>query len=439
MKRNILPLLMILLTSFIGSAQNFDKAKLDSYFNLLEEHNKFMGSVAISENGEIVYTKTIGYADIENDIKANTESKYRIGSISKTFTSVLVLQAVEKEKLSLSQTIETYFPDVPKADKITIQHLLSHRSGIHNFTNDEDYLTWNTQAQTKEEMVAMIAQKGSDFKPGSRAEYSNSNFVLLTYILENVYQKPYGQLVSMYITEPIGLKNTYLGGKINPENNECKSYRFSGSWQLEAETDISIPLGAGGIVSTPGDLVRFSDALFGEKLVNKESLDLMITIEDGYGIGLFQIPFHDRIAYGHTGGIDGFSSIFAHFSNGNISYALVSNGSNFNNNDISIAVLSAIYDKAYELPTFKVYDLSSEDLDKYLGAYSSKEIPLKISITKDGNILIAQATGQASFPLDATEEDIFQFDPAGIVMEFNPTEKSFVLKQGGGVFTFTKE
>lgn len=439
MKRNILPLLMILLSSFTGFAQNFDKAKLDSYFDLLEENNKFIGSVAISENGEIVYTKTIGHVDIENNIKADAESKYRIGSISKTFTTVLSLQAVEKGKLNLSQTIEGYFPNIPKADKITIQHLLSHRSGIHNFTNDEDYLSWNTQAQTEEEMVAMIAQKGSDFKPGSRAEYSNSNFVLLTYILEKAYQKPYSQLVSMYITEPINLKNTYLGGKIKPGHNECKSYRFSGSWQLETETDISIPLGAGGIVSTPSDLVRFSDALFGGKLVSKESLDLMMTIEDGYGIGLFQIPFHDKLAYGHTGGIDGFSSIFAHFSDGNISYALVSNGSNFNNNDISIATLSAVYDKAYELPTFKVYDLSSEDLDKYLGVYSSKQVPLKISITKDGNTLIAQATGQAAFPLDATEKDIFQFDPAGVVMEFAPTEKSFILKQGGGAFTFTKE
>jgi CubicO group peptidase (beta-lactamase class C family) len=112
-------------------------------------------------------------------------------------------------------------------------------------------------------------------------------------------------------------------------------------WNAEAETDISIPIGAGGIVSTPTDLTKFSDALFGGKLLKTESLEIMKTIKDQYGIGLFQIPFFDKKGYGHTGGIDGFTSVFIHFSDENISYALISNGTNFNNNDISIAVLSA--------------------------------------------------------------------------------------------------
>lgn len=440
MKKAILTTVLLLTLSQIGLAQtNFDKTKLDNYFNALEENNRFMGSVTVSKNGEIIYTKTIGLADVENNKKATENSKYRIGSISKPFTAVLILKAVEEKKLSLNQPIDKWFPAIKNAKKITIEHLLRHRSGINNFTNDKDYLTWNTQPKTEKEMVEIITKGGSDFKPDSKAEYSNSNFVLLTYILEKTFKKSYSDLLKEFIVKPIGLTNTYVFGKINPNNNECKSYRFAGSWKAENETDFTVPLGAGAITSTPTDLIKFADALFNGKLLTNESLEIMKTIKDSYGIGLFQIPFYKSLGYGHKGGIDGFSSVFSHFPEDNISYALISNGTNMNNNDISIAVLSAVYNKPYEIPVFTTLNLTSEDLDKYLGVYSSKQIPLKITVSKDGNTLIAQATGKSAFPLGATEKDKFKFDQAGVVLEFNPTDKTMILKQGGGQFTFTKE
>ena len=317
--------------------------------------------------------------------------------------------------------------------------MLYHRSGIHNFTNDEDYLSWNTSPKTEEEMIAIIAKTGSDFEPDSKAEYSNSNYVLLTYLIEEAFEQSYAKLLKLHISQPVGLKNTYLGGNINTDNKECKSYRYTGDWAAESETDISIPLGAGGVVSTPGDLVMFSDALFGGRILKKESLEMMKTLKGQFGMGLFQIPFYSKVGYGHTGGIDGFSSVFSHFSDDNISFAQISNGTNFNNNDISIAVLSAVFNKPYEIPEFSTYELTTEDLDQYLGVYSSTQIPLKITITKEGKTLFAQATGQPSFPLEATKKDKFKFDQAGIIMEFNPGAKTMILKQGGGVFEFTKE
>ncbi len=440
MKKTILSLALVLTLCHIGFAQkDFDKTKLDNYFNQLEENNKFMGSVAVSKNGEVIYTKTIGLADVENNIKSTESSKYRIGSISKSFTAVLVLKAAEEKKIDLNQTIDKWFPTITNAKKITVKHLLSHRSGIHNFTNDEDYLTWNTQPKTEKEMVEIIEKGGSDFEPDSKAEYSNSNFVLLTYILEKTFTKSYSDLLQEFIAEPIGLTNTYVFGKINPNNNECKSYSFAGTWKVEPETDFTVPLGAGAIISTPTDLTKFADALFGGKLLANESLEIMKTIKDGYGIGLFQIPFYENLGYGHTGGIDGFSSLYSHFAEDKISYALTSNGSHFNNNDISIAVLSAVYDKPYEIPVFTTYNLTSEDLDKYIGVYASQQIALKITITKDGNTLIAQGTGQPAFPLEATGKDKFKFDRAGAKFEFNPIEKTMILYQGGVQISFTKE
>src|SRR5690606_24029678 len=108
MKKIVLILILIGAVSQIGFAQNFDRTKLDNYFNTLEANNKFMGSVAVSKDGSIIYSKTIGFSDVGNNVKADENSKYRIGSISKTFTSILVLKAVEDKKLDLNQTIDSY-------------------------------------------------------------------------------------------------------------------------------------------------------------------------------------------------------------------------------------------------------------------------------------------------------------------------------------------
>lgn len=437
--RNLILIISVVFFSQIGFAQSLDSAKLDSYFDTLATHDKFMGSVAVSKNGELLYTKPIGYADIENSLKADKNTKYRIGSISKTFTAVLVFKGIEEGKLKLDENLAKFFPSIKNAEKITIDHLLSHRSGIHSFTDDNDYLTWNTEPKSEKEMVAIISKGGSDFEPGTKSDYSNSNYVLLTYILEKSFKKSYSDLLKAYITKPLGLKDTYLGNKIDVSKNESQSYNWVGNWEIEPETDMSIPLGAGAVVSTPVDLVKFGDALFGGKLLKDESLKEMETINDGFGKGLFQFPFGNKAGFGHTGGIDGFTSFFTHFADGNVSYAMSSNGSNFNTNDISIAVLSAVFGEPFDLPEINTYEVNAEDLDQYLGEYSSSELPIKITITKDGAQLMAQATGQSSFPLEATAKDKFKFEAAGLVMEFDVSDHSFILLQGGGKFKFTRE
>lgn len=439
MKQTVLTLVFFTLTLLAGFSQTIDGAKLDSYFQALETNQKFMGSVAISENGKVVYTQSIGFADVEKQTKPSATTRYRIGSISKTFTTTLVFKAIEEKKLKLTDKIDTWCPTIPNAAKITIGQLLSHRSGIHNFTDNEDYLKWNTQKKTEKELTDIIAKGGSDFEPDSKASYSNSNFVLLTFILQKVYNKDFEKLLTEKIIKPVGLKNTIVGKTINPAGNEAYSYKFASSWTREPETDMSIPLGAGALVSTPSDLTQFAEALFSGKIISSESVKQMTTIRDTYGMGLFQIPFYERIGYGHTGGIDGFTSVFAYFPQDKTTFALTSNGSNYVNNNIMIALLSAFYNKPYEIPTFTNYEVKPEELDSYLGVYASKAIPLKITITKSDKQLMAQATGQSAFPLEAAAKDKFKFDQAGIVLEFNPAAKTMLLKQGGQEFTFTKE
>lgn len=439
MKQIFIAFWLIGLLSPITYAQDLEWKQLNNYLDTLEAHNKFMGSIAVSKNGTIVFSRTMGMTDVELNLRADENSKYRIGSISKTFTAVLVLKAVEQGLIDLDQPIEKYFPAIENSDKITVEHLLYHRSGIYNFTNNEAYLTWHTLKKSQDELVEIIANGGSDFEPGSQMAYSNSNYVLLTILLEKCFKKSYAALLAEYITQPLGLKNTYVGGSIDPQSNEAHSYLLSEKWVMAPESDMSIPLGAGAIVSTASDLVKFSDALFGGQLLTEASLTQMTTTKDNFGAGLVRIPFYDLQGFGHTGGIDGFSSVFSHFSEGEVSYALVSNGTHFNNNDISIAVLSAVYNKPFSIPEFKVFEVDPTVLDQYVGVYISSEIPLKITISKGEKSLMAQATGQPSFPLEATEKDVFKFDVAGVVMVFDPSKNTMVLKQGGGQFHYKKE
>ncbi|MDL2223431.1 beta-lactamase family protein [Bacteroidales bacterium OttesenSCG-928-M11] len=436
----ILSLILICCNALV-SAQAINSSKLDQYFQSLGDNNKYMGSVSVFRNGSEIYTKSVGFADVDNDIKADNKTEYSIGSISKTFTAVMIFQAVEAGKLSLSETIDTYFPSIENAEKITIAHLLGHRSGIHNFTSNGDFTNWQTQNKTKEQMLEIIANGGSDFEPDSKALYSNSNYVLLSYILESVYKKSYAEILSDKITKPLSLKNTYLRKKntAGDPNNECQSYKYFDRWRIEQKTSASITLGAGGIVSTPYDLNTFADALFDGKLVSTESLSIMQTIKDNYGMGLFAVPFYAKKGYGHSGGIDGFSSMLIYIPEDKVSYAITSNGSNYTLNDIHIAVLSCIYDLPFDVPNFQVINLNPEDLDKYTGVYSSSQLPIQLFIRKNGNALEGQGTGQQAFPLEATSEHIFKFLQGGIELEFNPEEKTMILKQGGGTFYFKKE
>ena len=439
MKSRSFYLILFVLFSGTSFAQEQKFLALDSLFQILDENNRFMGSLSISENGKVAYSKTIGKAELASGKSSDNLTKYRIGSISKMFTACLIFQAIEENKLNLKENINRFFPKIANSKEITIGNLLNHRSGIHNYTNDTSYFNYYTALKSQKEMLEIIQAGGSDFKPNSKTEYSNSNYILLSFILEKIYKKSYEELLDIKIIQPLGLKNTYFGKKLELAKNECASYRFSGKWELEKETHSSVSLGAGGIVSTTEDLLFFITNLFDGKIIQTSSLEQMMKLEDGFGMGIFSVPFYDKKGFGHNGGIDGFSSFLYTFPEEKISIALTSNGSRFNNNDISIAALSACFDLPVQLPSFSKLELRSEDLDKYLGSYANSEIPIKISITKDSLSLIGQATGQPSFTLETIGKDSFEFSPAGVEIQFIPEKNLLILKQGGGEFTFTRE
>jgi hypothetical protein len=341
--RKILSAIVFIFLFQLGFAQSFDKIKLDPYLNELAGNNKFMGSVAILDNDNVIYTNSTGFTNLETQQLPNNKTTYGIGSISKVFTSTLIFKAIEEKKLTLSTKLNEYFPSIKNSDKITIGNLLNHRSGIHNFTNDKDFLDWNTQKKSEAEMLQIITNGGSDFEPDSKTDYSNSNYILLSYILEKIYNQFYSNILSEKIIKKLGLRNTYFGNNIN-ETNESYSYKFDKSWVKQTQTDSSIPLGVGAIFSTPTDLTKFASALFNGKIISKQSLKSMIMMKDNFGYGIFEMPFKEKIGYGHRGGIDGFNSVLTYFPKEKISIAIISNGNNYDIN----SVLSVIENDVFE-------------------------------------------------------------------------------------------
>ena len=203
--------LLTLALGAAGYAQTLDKAKLDQFFDRLAEKNKAMGSLTIAKDGAVLYTRAIGYSQINGTEKKplTAANRFRIASITKTYAAVMILQLVEEGKLKLTDTLDKFFPQVPNAKKITVLQILSHRSGIPNVSSDQ--ATWKPgESVTKDEMLALIVKGAPEFEPDTKNSYSNSGYFLLNLIVEKLTGKSYDQALEQRINSKIGLKDTYL-------------------------------------------------------------------------------------------------------------------------------------------------------------------------------------------------------------------------------------
>jgi CubicO group peptidase (beta-lactamase class C family) len=434
-------LLLCALTFTAAHAQTPDKSKLDQFLNRLTEKKKAMGSLTVRKDSNIFYSRAIGNSQINSNEKkpVSETSRFRIGSITKMFTAAMIFQLVEENKLKLSDTLDKFFPQIPNAQKITLAQMLGHRSGIFNVTENPDFRSFKTQSKTRDEMVATIAKAKPAFEPGEKAQYSNSNYVLLGYIVEKAGGRAYEDALKQRITSKIGLRDTYLGtGYSDASKNEGLSYNFIGDWKQESETHLSIPGGAGAIISTPNDLTKFIQALFDGKIVSKESLEQMKP-KDEFGLGINAYPMGGKTFYGHGGGIDGFRSLLVYLPEEKLSLAYTSNGVNYPLNNIVSGVLDIYWNKPFGIPTFETVAVSPELLDKYVGVYSSPGAPFKLTITRDNSTLVAQPTGQPAFPLEAIAQDKFKLESRGVVLEFDAAKTQLTFKRGERNVLFTKE
>jgi CubicO group peptidase (beta-lactamase class C family) len=358
------------------------------------------------------------------------------------YTAVMILQLVEEGKLKLTDTLGKFFPQIPNAGKITIAHILAHRSGIHDALLDEKLRPASkTNPVTKDELVNIISRGTPDFEPDTKHSYSNSGYALLGLIIEKLSGESYAEALKERITSKAGLNDTYVAtGNIDVNKNESLTYRYTGSWKQEPETHPSILFGGGAIISTPGDMAKFIQSLFDLKLISRENLAIMKTIRDGDGGGMEPFLFAGKTFYGHTGGGDNYGAWLAYMPEEKLAVAYASNAKVHPVADIMKSIMDIYYNKPFEIPTFDPVAISTEVLDKYVGVYSTTGAPVKFTVTRKDATLYIQPPGESAAPLEATAQDKFRIEGAnGVAFEFDAVKKQMIIKRPGGERIFTKE
>lgn len=434
---------LLTLTLFTtASAQTLNKAKLDQFFDRLAEKNKAMGSLVIAKDGNVLYSRSIGYGQINGtEKKPLTEAtRYRIGSITKMFTAVMILQLAEEGKLKLGDHLDKFFPQIPNAGKITLAQILAHRSSIHDISEDRDFRARRLDGMTKAELFDLMVKSKPDFEPDAKYAYSNTGFQLLGMLVEKLTGKSYQEALRERITSKIGLNDTYVAtGNIDAKKNESFSYRYLLDWEQQPETHPSLLFGSGAAISTPTDLVRFIQALYDGKLISQESLRQMTTMKDGYGLGMDRFNFGGKMFYGHTGGIDNFGSWLAYLPEEKLTIAYASNAKVYPVAKIMDGIVAIYNNQPFQIPAFETITVSPEVLDSYVGVYSIPGAPVKCTVTREDETLFIQMNNQAPIPLETMAEDKFGIESAGIVFTFDTAKKQMLQRRGDRERVFTKE
>ena len=431
--------LLFMLTTFFSLccfSQQQGLKQLDELFHLLDDQNKAMGNIAIMKQGNFVYKNAIGYQykTSQNKKKANENSKYRIGSITKVITATLIYQLLDEKKLSLEDELAKYFPNIPNAKKIKISNLINHSSGLFNITEEPDFQNWMLKPSTQDQMLTRIKKHEVLFQPGEKNAYSNTNYIILGYIIEKIENKSYAKVLKNRIVDKLQLKNTYYGNAINIENNECQSYHYKNNKLKPAtETHMSNPGGAGGVVSTPKDLSIFMNALFTNKLISQKSFEYMITsTSNSFCNGIMTIQQDGQTIYGHGGAIDGFNSFLLFVPATQTAIAVTLNASDYSAQPIVFHALDATNGKSFEMPNFNKLELTEAEVKRYEGVYECKDLPFDLNFVAQGNVLKAGPDSKQLKKLTPIGEHEFTLQAMGFKLRFNLENETLLFDDSVG-------
>jgi CubicO group peptidase (beta-lactamase class C family) len=423
---------------FPGFAQ--DKGPvIDSIISTYAKMNRFNGAALVASHGKILLNKGYGYRNVADKIPNTENSIFQLGSITKQFTGAVILKLQEEKKLDVSDKISKYFPGFPKGDSITIKHLLTHTSGIYNYTNDKNFMEKEvTKPKTREQIMALFKDKPLDFSPGTKWSYSNSGYSLLGYIIEAVTKKSYETAVYKYIFAPAKMNHSGFDFTHLKTADKTAGYFLVNEKENVAApiVDSSVSFSAGAIFSTTGDLYRWHRALQNNSVLSKAQQEIAYQpVKNGYGFGWGIDSIEGKRRVGHGGGIHGYVTNESRVPEDDICIVLLSNASDKSLEEITKNIYAVLYNKEYKLPKDrKSIILPETTLQQYVGEYEiAPGFTVVISI-KDGG-LGALPTGQSEKIIMAEKEDLFFENENNVQVEFTRNDKKevtgFVLHQNG--------
>jgi len=325
--------------------------KINNYIHPVVTTNNFSGQVLVSLKGEIIFSECYGLADRERDVKVSDQTIFQIASVSKSFTAAAIMKLYQNELLHPEQPITEFITDYPRGNEITIHQLLTHTSGIPNINQMEVYDSLERHPQTPASLVSFLKNEPLVFQPGERYSYSNSNYNLLAYIIEQVSGQSFGNYLKQEFFDPLSLMNTGHPQKTDSKINHAGGYAPTGTDQVEPARNIhwSVKTGNGSLYATAHDLHKWSTVFFDGKLFPDSIKHLMLTDHgENVGYGWFIRPRHDRQQYHINGRSPGFSSVISYFPEEKLHIIILSNNYVPLATTMCIDISAMVFDASYQ-------------------------------------------------------------------------------------------
>lgn len=410
------------------TSQNLEE-KIDNIVTPIYTTNEPGAVILIAKNGEPIYRKAFGQANLELNIQMQSNNVFEIGSITKQFTAVAILMLEEEGKLKLNDKLTKYIPDYPKqAESITIHHLLNHTSGIKNYTSMSSFIKEARKDVTPEELINRFKNEPMDFNPGEEYRYSNSGYILLGYIIEKVSGQTYEDFIEQRIFKPLGMVSSYYGSHKELIKNRASGYQKSQEGFINAAyLSMTLPYAAGSIMSTVDDLLIWQNAIAKNKLIKKTSLQKATNgskLNNGksiaYGYGWSKNTINGALTYQHGGGIFGYTSMGIYLPEEKV-YVIGLTNCNCKNilevvNKIAALAIGKPYPKAKDAIT-----LTEAQLKKWTGTYEFENKKISHVILENGK-LYSKTDGFPKYQIYPLSEDKFFYLNGGASLEFSIKE-----------------
>jgi CubicO group peptidase (beta-lactamase class C family) len=398
-------------------------AKIDAYMQAQAAHNGFSGTVLVAREGKPVIVKGYGFANAEWQIPNTADTKFRVGSITKQFTSMVIMKLREQGKVKLEDSVCVFVAPCPETWKpVTIHHLLTHTSGIPSYTGLAEWRKVNMQPKTVDEMIGFFRDLPLQWTPGEKYAYNNSGYFLLGAVIEKITGKKYEDALREMVLAPLGLKNTGYDWPATIIPKRASGYAGLGAAMVNAPAlDMQQPYAAGSLYSTVEDLLAWDQALYTETLLPAAAKEKMWTpVLQNYAYG-WNIREASPQTFGykrilHGGGINGFSAMLIRVPDVRVTAIVLSNNSTNSSSTVANDLLAIYFGQPYSQPKPPI-TLSVAILDRYVGQYEMGPGET-LTISRDGARLFAQPTTGNKVELFAESETKFFAKGAPIGMTF---------------------
>ncbi len=323
--------LLLVITALLLNLQSICNAQniVSSVDSLLYEKfpsNAPGATFLISKNGNIIYKKAFGLANLELNAQMHTENVFEIGSMTKQFTAMAILMLIERGELNLDDEITRFIPDYPtNGNKITIHHLLTHTSGIKNYTSIKELIAISKQDLTPKELIDFFKNEPVDFSPGEKFSYNNSGYVLLGYIIEKISGQPYANFIEEQIFKKLQMSASQYASQSEVVQNRASGYHNKNGYVNSRKVSYTLPYASGALMSTIGDMFKWQNAIKNNTLISEKLKKLAFTnhtLNNGeninYGYGWHIKSLNGMLSYEHGGSIFGFKSMGVYLPNHDI-------------------------------------------------------------------------------------------------------------------------